>query len=270
MDIKKIVAMAPIAAMSLLVACSDDSSSNNSSNAANKEVYSCYIRDTEDSSESCAEAEVGTASADSLKLECEETKAAASDYLKVETGKGCPAEKKALHTCKSSAPHNYTIYYYTLDEGEKELVVKGDEAKTCENLVEGEAEPEQAFVSCYVKNVDSETNEVEETCTQAATDNVMADSIRYFCNNLKNDPAFEGTVIKLGTGCSEEKALHICAETEISSESDDTPAFITYFYSLNDEQKELLKGVDDDKACEKLDEYFDEELADDISGNDEE
>lgn len=91
MDIKKIVAMAPIAAISLLVACSDDSSSNNSSNAANKEVYSCYIRDSEDSSESCAEAEVGTASADSLKLECEETKAAAPDYLKVETGKGCPA-----------------------------------------------------------------------------------------------------------------------------------------------------------------------------------
>lgn len=270
MDIKKLIVTAPIAAMSLLVACGDDSSSNNSSSPANKEVFSCYIYDAEDSSESCAEAEVGTTSADSLKLDCEETKASASEDLKIETGKGCPAEKKALHTCKSSAPRDYTIYYYALDEGEKELVVKGDEAKTCENLVEGEAEPEQAFISCYVKNVDSETNEVEETCTQAATDNVMADSIRYFCNNLKNDPAFEGTIIKLGSGCSEEKVLHVCTEADFSSEREDIPAYTTYFYSLNDEQKQLIKDVDDDKVCDKLDEYFDEELADDISGNDEE
>jgi uncharacterized protein (TIGR02145 family) len=117
-----------------LAACGDDSSSSNSSGQSGNETVSCYARLVEDSQNNIAQER------------CLQTSDKYSEYVKalcnVDDGMGlasgdsiglvkeCP--EKPLYTCENKG---VTINYYSLDEEEQELVVKGDDKATCKALL---------------------------------------------------------------------------------------------------------------------------------------
>ena len=132
MDTKKLIVVAPIIAMSSLIACSDDS---NNASPQSKALRSCYFYSIEDG-EACIEAEMGTPSADSIEILCITAKKNAEGNPTIDLGEGCPTEKEAVYTCKPSNPQNSTHYFYILDDDQTDkLVVKNDYDKTCKNLV---------------------------------------------------------------------------------------------------------------------------------------
>ena len=131
-------------------ACGDDDSS---STGGNTEKVSCYSLtafdndgDTSEWNEACLEAEAGTKVATIINNFCTEMAKYLEKGEKAELGKGCPS-KKALYTCNTSyKSSDYTSYYYQIDSEDTEnLVVKGDEKKTCENLTKDEQGEFAAF-----------------------------------------------------------------------------------------------------------------------------
>ena len=122
------------------IACGDDDSST----GGGTEMVSCYALaiyendgDNSEWNEDCLEAEAGTKMATIIKNAC---KVMAENFdkssgEKAEIGKGCPS-KKALYTCNTSYKGvDFTSYHYQIDSEDMEnMVVKGDDKKTCENF----------------------------------------------------------------------------------------------------------------------------------------
>ena len=150
---KKIIAMGLfcLGFAATFTACGDDDSSTGGST----EMVSCYGLTTFENddeiewNEDCLEAEAGTKMATIIKNACTEM----AKYIdkssgeKSELGKGCPTDKKALYSCNTSyKSSDYTSYYYQIDSDDTEnLVVKGDEKKTCENMTKDEQQDFAAF-----------------------------------------------------------------------------------------------------------------------------
>ena len=141
---KKIVlalALFSLGAAITFTACGDDSSSSS------EEVVSCYIYNTVDAKsketrESCIEAEKGSTAADSIKILCESLDKDFADSKEdwAKLGNGCSSDKKSVATCtvENDRIGTFTSLYYSLDNEQKKLVVKGDKKKTCDNLIEEE------------------------------------------------------------------------------------------------------------------------------------
>ena len=118
----------------LFAACGDDSSSSNSSEQSGKEMVSCYAKFVEDSENNIAQERCLQASdkySEYVKALCN-----VDDGMGLASGdsiglvKECP--EKPLYTCENKG---VTINYYSLDEEEQELVVKGDDKATCKALL---------------------------------------------------------------------------------------------------------------------------------------
>ena len=263
MDIKKLVALAPIAALSFLTACGESNSSK-----LDPDVISCHVEsDDSDFGESCFAAEEDTPDADSIKTFCKSLKNLADDnILKVEIGTGCP-DKKATYTCELAGKKNYTHYYYTLNTNQKKRIVKNNKGETCKNFIADDKEffeyviyaDTTELVSCYVYNViDTETKEVQETCVETTADDKYAASIKKFCKEVKEalDPE-DGDKIELGKGCPDSKVLYTCNEGHLSFEKDEDDVSILthYYYTLSDDQKELVVKDDKSATCDKLMEF---------------
>lgn len=151
---KKIIAMGLfcLGFAATFTACGDDDSSS----GGKTEMVSCYglttfenDDDNTEWNEDCFEAEEGSTMATLIKNAC----TVMAEFIdtksgeKAELGKGCPTDKKALYTCNASYKNaDYTSYYYQIDSEDTEnLVVKGDDKKSCENLTKDEQKGFEAF-----------------------------------------------------------------------------------------------------------------------------
>ena len=145
---KKIIAMGLfcLGFAATFTACGDDDSS---STGGSTEMVSCYgltifenDGDESEWNENCMQAEAGTKMATLLKTGCQVMKEFIDESKgeKVEIGKGCPSDKKALYSCDANYKgEDYTSYYYKIDsEDTEDMVVEGDAKKTCENLTKDE------------------------------------------------------------------------------------------------------------------------------------
>jgi len=121
-------------------ACGDDDTTSASNSDGG--IVSCYsynVVDEDDGTEineSCMQAEKGTIHSKKVTEYCATIKAFLGHFEsdKVELGTGCP-DKKTIITCLDGG---VSVRFYSLDNEQQELIVDGDDAQTCANLLNQE------------------------------------------------------------------------------------------------------------------------------------